>query len=159
MIASDVHEGRVNAQVRATVENAIKAAFKDIVRDQVQSRLSNALASNGDTQPDVEIEAPRNTDALVTTEEEIEGMHIIRAIVRDVISVSRVGMRDSKSYCAVLIDDNNRNPLARMHFNRKQFYLGLFDGDSEERVAIENVDEIYGYADRLRKTAAQYKAE
>ena len=86
-------------------------------------------------------------------------MHIIRVIVRDVISASRVGMRDSKSYCAVLVDNNNRNPLARMHFNRKQLYLGLFDGASEERVAIENVDAIYGYANRLRETAAQYAAE
>lgn len=155
MIASEVHEGRLNAQLRDTIEAAIKAAFKDLVRDQVQSRLSNALASNVDPQ----IEAPEDItsdDGIVTTEVEIEGMHVIRAIVRDIISVNRVIMRDSKSYCAILIDNNNRNPLARMHFNRKQLYIGLFDSGAEERIAIETVDDIYTYADRLRKTAAQY---
>lgn len=154
MVASDVHEGRITAQVRDTVETAIKAAFKDIVRDGVQSRLSSALASNGENSTENDNSEPDN--GIVTTEEEIEGMHIIRAIVRDVIGPSRVVMRDSKSYCAVLIDNNNRNPLARMHFNRKQLYLGLFDGESEDRVPIENLDAIYEHAERLRTTAARY---
>ncbi|MEY8099834.1 hypothetical protein AB9F29_20930 [Falsihalocynthiibacter sp. S25ZX9] len=83
MIASEVHEGRVTAQVRDTVESAIKAAFKDIVRDEVQSRLSSALASNVDT--NTEDNSPEIESAIVTTEEEVEGMHAIRAIVRDVV--------------------------------------------------------------------------
>lgn len=154
MVANDVHEGRITAQVRETIESTIRAAFKDIVRDGVQSRLSSALESNGENGADHDTEAASN--GIVTTEDEIEGMHIVRAIVRDVIDVRRVGMRDSKSYCAILIDDNNRNPLARMHFNRKQLYLGLFDGDTEERVPIENLDAIYEHSDRLRATATRY---
>ena len=46
---------------------------------------------------------------------------------------------------AILLDDNNRKPIARLHFNsKKQKYLGVFDTDKKEtRFPIESLDEIY----------------
>lgn len=41
-------------------------------------------------------------------------------------------MRDSKSYCAILLDNNNRKPVCRLWFNRSQYYLGLFDEQKNE---------------------------
>lgn len=84
-------------------------------------------------------------------------MLTIRAIVRDILPGGRVGMRDAKSYCAVLVDDNNRKPLARMHFDKKSWQLSLFDNEVEERVPLEGLDTIYQYADRLRATAEKYR--
>lgn len=158
LIAAEVHEGRVTAQVREQVASAIKAAFKDVIRDAVQARLANALenTSRSFDKKDVEEETDDNDDGVVTTPEEVEGMLTVRAIVRNVIEASRVNLRDSKSYCAVLVDDNNRKPLCRLHFNRKQWYLGLFDGEQEERVPISGLSEIYDYVDRLRETAKRY---
>ncbi|MDQ3561232.1 MAG: restriction endonuclease, partial [Pseudomonadota bacterium] len=82
--------------------------------------------------------------------------HIVKAIVRDVIKPNRVVIRDQKSYCGILIDNNNRKPLARLHFNRSVRYIGLFDGEQEERTRIESLDQIYDFASRLRKTAERY---
>ncbi|CAA7612508.1 hypothetical protein [Magnetospirillum sp. SS-4] len=66
-------------------------------------------------------------------------------------------MRDAKSYCAILLDDNNRRPICRLHLNRGVKYLGLFDADkNEERVRIESLDDIFAHADRLKVTAAIY---
>ena len=65
-------------------------------------------------------------------------------------------MRDARSYCAILIDNNNRKPLTRLHFNRARKYLSLFDGEKEERVPVESLDHIYDYTDRLRATASKY---
>ncbi len=58
-------------------------------------------------------------DLVETTEEEIEGFYIVKAIVRSAVKADRVVMRDAKSYCAILLDDNNRRPLIRLHFNSK----------------------------------------
>lgn len=155
VIANDVHEGRITAHVRDLFGLATKSAFREIVRDAVQSRLSSALeSSNRHDQDDVNHGAAPDID---TTEEEIEATMVIKAIVRTVLDTHRVNYRDSKSYCAVLIDDNNRKPLARLHFNRKQKYLGLFDNGSEERVPIEDLNGIYDYSDRLRATAEHHK--
>ena len=103
------------------------------------------------------IDAPvEDEPEIVTTEEEREGYMIVKAIVRDTISPARVVMRDQKSYCGVLIDNNNRKPLARLHFNRSIKYIGLFDGEAEERLIIDSLDRIYEHSDRLRATAKKY---
>lgn len=153
MVASEVYEGRVSAQIRAQIEAAVKTAFRDVIREEVRSRLASALDRDNASEEDSDSD---QSGDIETTQEEIEGMLTIRAIVRDVIETSRVDLRDAKSYCAVLVDSNNRKPLARMHFNRKQWHLGLFDGEAEERVPIEGLDDLYRFSDRLRETAKKY---
>lgn len=158
LIASSVHEGRFTAPIIEKFTGLIRTAFREVIRDSVHSRLSSALAKTEGTTDEAE-DHSENTDEIVTTEEEREGFLMIRAIVRDTISSSRVIMRDQKSYCGILIDDNNRKPLARLHLNRTNKYLSLFDQDIEEKLPINSLDEIYDFATRLRATAAKYTKE
>ncbi len=58
---------------------------------------------------------------------------IIRTIVRDLLKPARVVMRDQKSYCGIRVDNNNRKPLARQHFNRTIKYIGWFESGKEDR--------------------------
>lgn len=158
-VASEVHDGRITAKIRTTIAGAIKTAFKEVIRDSVQTRLSTALQSSSESEGDRASEQEERAE-IVTTEEEIEGMMIIRAIVRDTIDGRRVGMRDAKSYCAILIDDNNRKPLARLHFNSQNKSLGIFfDGKKEERVPISELGDIYNHSEHLRATAKKYTQE
>ena len=99
------------------------------------------------------------------TEDESAGYEIVKAIVGEVVdSADRVTIRDAQQYCAVFLDDNNRRPLCRLHFNRAQKYIGLFDGSRhsttnallETRYAIESLQDIHNYADQLRETARRY---
>lgn len=106
---------------------------------------------------DTAAEGTGELDDIVTTQEEIDGYQIVRAIVREVVKVERVTMRDAKSYCAILLDDNNRRPICRLHLNRGVKYLGLFDAEkNEERVRIDSLDDIFAYAGRLKLTAGSY---
>lgn len=66
------------------------------------------------------------------TLEELEGYHIVRAILCGDVKPGRIVHRDAKSYFAVLLDDNNRKPIAQLHFNRGQKCLGAFDGNRNE---------------------------
>lgn len=152
MVTPGLYQGRFTAQVKEQFTPMVKAAFKEIVRESVQSRLSNALA---ETEASA-IAVDENEEEIVTTEEEREGFMIVRAIVRDILKPNRVVMRDQKSYCGILVDNNNRKPLARLWFNRGTRYLGLFDGEKEDRVRVDSLDEIYEHADRLRDTAKEY---
>ena len=65
-------------------------------------------------------------------------------------------MRDAQSYCAILLDDNNRKPLCRLRFNNTQkLRLGVFNEKREEvLMALESVDDIFNYADELKATLA-----
>lgn len=156
IVCAGVYEGRLTSAVKEMLTGVTKSAFQEVIKDSVQNRLSTALAAT--EQPVVSEILPLTVqeDDIVTTEEEIEGYMLIKSIVRDIVRPNRIFIRDAKSYCAILIDDNNRKPLARMHFNRAIKYIGLFNGETEERLPIENLDNIYDFSDRLRETAQKY---
>jgi predicted type IV restriction endonuclease len=164
-----VYAGRVTQAVKDQFTPIVQRAFRQFITDQVNDRLKSALERN-ELAPAVQMErelVPAATndaasdDGVVTTEEEREGFHIVKAILREVVDPSRIVSRDVKSYFGILLDDNNRKPLTRLHFNTAQKYVSLFDQGSkqEERVPIQTLDEIYGLADRLRATVALYEKQ
>ncbi|MGE5548572.1 MAG: type I restriction endonuclease [Solirubrobacterales bacterium] len=173
LFISRVYDGKLTANVLTKFGPLVQKAMKDTVRELVNQRLSNAMDDTAKTALPVSASEPVKTEAsqavqasaegtgelddIVTTQEEIDGYQIVRAIVREVVRVERVTMRDAKSYCAILLDDNNRRPICRLHLNRSVKYLGLFDADkNEERVRIEHLDDIFTHADRLKATAMSY---
>lgn len=133
-----------------------KRAFEQLISERINERLKGAMTP--ETAPTVEPVAPvipAVSDAdnqIVTNAEEIEGFHIIRSILRSVVNPRRIFMRDAQSYCAILLDDNNRKPICRLRFNNTQkLSLGLFnEKKEEERVVLENIDDIYSYEEKLK---------
>ena len=100
------------------------------------------------------------TEVEEVDDDGIETTQIVKAILRKDVDASRVVLRDVKSYCGILLDDNNRKPICRLRFNRSQKYLGLMDKEkNEERIAIEKMDDIYDYADKLREIVAYYDSD
>ena len=94
---------------------------------------------------------------VFTTNEEYDAFLLCKGMVHGVVEPHRVEFRDSKSYASVLIDDNNRKPLCRFHFNGRVKHVGTFGPDRQEtRHAIEDLDDILKLANRLRRTARQY---
>jgi hypothetical protein len=171
LVLGKVYAGRVTQAIREQFAQFIRQAFSQVVNDQINERLKTALASVSTPSPaqtadtaatggpsgNGKADEPQpNTDGIVTTVEEMEAYYTVKAILRDVVATKRVILRDVHSYCGVLLDDNNRKPICRFHFNRTQKYLGLFVGDKEERLPIADVDEIYKHADRLRATTQRY---
>lgn len=162
--ASRVYEGMLTQKVKESFSNLTQKAASQYINDQVNERLKSAIAGVPSVKPpseteNKEAEPPEISEErdIVTTPEETEGYHIVRAITREVIDAQRITHRDTKSYFGVLIDDNNRKPLCRLHFNRTQKYIGLFDIDKNEtRHPIESVDDIYSWADVLKATASLY---
>ena len=76
------------------------------------------------------------------------------------VDPNRIVHRDTISYMGILLDDNNRKPLVRLHFNRGQKYLGIFDEKrNEERVPINDLNDIYQHAEKLRRVFAFYVGE
>ncbi|WP_312144169.1 type I restriction endonuclease [Brevundimonas sp.] len=144
MMAARVHEGRVTAQVRENFGKMVVSTFSSIIRDKVNERLSTALNATGPSMTDQDEAAPSDPEMVTTTEEEVSGFHIIQAIASKVVKPKRIVMRDAQSYCAILLDDNNRKTIARLHFNGvTKKYVGTFSGKDETRHLIADMTEIY----------------
>jgi hypothetical protein len=167
-----VYDGQFTQKVREQFSILVAKAAKQFLNDQVNDRLKTALGSANYTpvsvsaqaeavtsQPVAQDDLDRDTE-LDTTLEELEGYQIVKAIACSEVRPQRVVHRDAKSYFAVLLDDNNRKPIARLHFNgKKQKYLGLFDADKvETRHPIESLDEIYQFANEIRGIVKGYAA-
>ena len=123
----------------------------------VTGRKQDDPSDNAETVDDAEEEA--RDSGVETTADEVEAFHIVKAIVREIVAPERIAHRDTKSYMGILLDDNNRKPICRLHFNASQYYLGVFDAEKNEtREPIESLNDIYQYADHLRQAAARYDA-
>ena len=165
--ASRVYEGVITQKVREQFFELTRKALAQFLNDQINDRLKSAMS--GAIQPTIasltitnsantDQERDESEDKILTTLEELEGYHIVRAVVRSVVDAKRIVQRDTQSYFGILLDDNNRKPICRLHFNRSQKYLGIFDeGKNETRHAISSIDEIYEYADQLKKTVGYYE--
>lgn len=165
--ASRVYEGMITQKVRDQFAELTRKAVAQFLSDQVNDRLKSAMsgalqpsyaaaASTSSEAPTEQLEEPAD-DKIITTFEELEGYHIVKAIVRSVVDAKRIIQRDTQSYFGILLDDNNRKPICRLHFNRMQKYIGIFDQEkTETRHPISSLDEIYDFADQLKMTTGFY---
>ncbi len=162
--ASQVYDGRLTQQVIEQFTKIVKDARSQFVTERINERLKSALSANDidsvseniASEEALELQESNPKDGIETTEDEIDGYNIVKAILREVVDVKRVVMRDTKSYCGVLLDDNNRKPICRLHFNYAQKYLGVIKDKNEERIEIDDVDDIFKHADRIKAVMTDY---
>jgi len=141
-----------------------KKALTTSINESISFRLKSALSINEQIEKqDDDIKTSQSIDEnndskIVTTEEELEGFQIVKAILREKIPSSRIAYRDTLSYFGILLDDNNRKPLCRLHFNTANKYLETFHNgkDAGEKILLNNLDEIYNYKAELLKTLENY---
>ena len=94
---------------------------------------------------------------VITTHEELDAYWMVKGMLHGTISPSRIRYRDLRSYFSVLVDNNNRKPICRFYFNGRVKQVGTFDEDKQEsKQAIEDLDDIFDLAARLRRTARRY---
>lgn len=166
--ARQVYDGNLTGNVVEAFKGRVKVAFESHINDVLNARLQGAMQPSAYPSVVVE-EVPEDGEPIViygnvqgngieTTQEEIEGFQIIRAIMSKVVDPSRVYMRDQQSYCGVLLDNKNNRPICRMHFNAASVkYLETFDAEKKgTRHKIEGVQDIYKFESELRATAGYY---
>ena len=166
LVASDlIGNRRFTPAIKEQFTPMTKRAFDQLIGERINARLKGAMTSESVavTAPDP-IEAPTDTTAEVqvnTSLEELEAFHIIRAILRDLVSPRRIFIRDAQSYCAILLDDNNRKPLCRLRFNNLQkLRIGIFNDKREEvQKPLDGIDDIYSFTDLLKATLAAHLSE
>lgn len=158
LFAGKVYDGVLRQNVLDRFKPLVEKSIRRFLSDQVNERLESALDAEESEEPTDESALPSDESSdeelpggIVTTEEEIYGYQIVKAIACAEAAPDRITMRDAKSYCAIFLDDNNRKPIIRLCFNGKQKSLILFkDGKEHEKAFIDNVEGIYFYADQIR---------
>lgn len=177
LVARRVYDGQLKAKTVETFTGLTAEAARQYVNDRVNARLKTALGDQMTLTPSVPVEVEGQNGESVgadggtgeeevggkpnvnTTEEEWEAFRIVKAILAGVVPMNRVFMRDAASYCAIILDDNNRKPIVRFHFDGRAKYLSVFDAEKNRtRVDIDSLEDIYASAESLRAVASSYIA-
>lgn len=169
--ASQVYSGKLVTKVVEQFTKIVKNSLNQKINEIINERLKAAL--NKEKEQQVSASQPKNgeekepheiiifTDeekGIVTTQEEMNAFEIVIDILKDHIDPDKIAHRDTKNYMGILYDDNNRQPICRLWFNRTNKYIGLFNAEkNEEKFPIGKVEHIYKYADKLIETVLAYE--
>lgn len=91
-----------------------------------------------------------NTNGINTIPEEWQALGFIQGLLCRSISPERVTIRDARSYCAVLVDDNNRKTLARLYLEGQKKKIEL--------PKIEKVIELQSFSDLKKAKTSLFAA-
>lgn len=170
--ARPVYPGRFNDVALEQFRAIVKQAFAQYANDYMNERLKSAIGADTvvetraepKSEPASPVAAPSEEpvceceNKVITTEEEIQGFYIVRAILYpEIDDISRVVHRDTQSYFGILLDDNNRKPICRLHFNTGNKYLETFDAEKNgTKHLLESLDDIYKYRTEIVAACKMY---
>ncbi|MDP3461621.1 MAG: type I restriction endonuclease [Bacteroidales bacterium] len=159
--ARQVYPSIVTAKVLEQFTTLTKRSIQQHISDLITERLKTALTKEDEaTKEQVTNQAEQakvEESKVFTTDDELEGFMIVKTILRQKISVSRISYRDAQSYFAILLDDNNRKPICRLYFNSNKKYLAILDEQKKEiKNEILTLDDIFNHSETLLKIAESY---
>jgi hypothetical protein len=161
--ANQVYDGKLTEKILLQFTELVKRSSNQVLNDAITNRLKTALDTEKaiSTSTEVQITAEpvmATENNVVTTQEETEAYLITKAILRQKVEGKRIFIRDSQSYCAILLDDNNRKPLCRLYFNGKKKFISIpQDKATFSKEEIGSLDDIYNFSDQLIKSISIYE--
>ena len=159
--AKQVYPSVVTAKVLEQFTVLTKKSIQQHISDLISERLKTALTKEDENSKEVEnnnkTELSEDESKIVTTAEEMEGFLIVKTILRQNISSTRIAFRDAQSYFAILLDDNNRKTICRLYLNGNKKYIGTFDEQKKEtKTEISTLDDIFNHSKSLIATVELY---
>lgn len=151
---SHVYHGRYTKPRHAIFTPILKKALNTFKREIVDREIQEFQDRNDKIQEE-EIKKEEELKAesenkIVTTEEELEGYHILKSIVRQHCDHTQFLWKDNQTYFATYYAKQTQ-PLCRLYFNNEsRKYFVILDADrNEKKYDIESVDDIYRYVDDI----------
>lgn len=148
----------IKDQFSTLVKNALDQFISERINDRLKGAMTSVTASTSVESETSNEATPVEETQTSTTVEELEGYHSVKAILRELIDPKRIFIRDAQSYCAILLDDNNRKPICRLDFNNpKRLRIRVFKENKEQIVfELSTVDDIFNYANDLKESVKAY---
>jgi len=162
LFTKQVYDGMITPKILEQFTSLVKRSISGLINDKISDRLKTALNTEvvreDSNSNDSEVENESEGSRVVTTQEELDGFNIVKAILYEVVDVERVVCRDTISYFGVLFDDNNRKPVCRLYFNSSTVkYIATFDEDKNEtKHKIESLNDIYKLSKELKSVVEFY---
>lgn len=168
VLAKATYSGVISSKKLEQFREITKLALKEFVNVQVNARLQTAMAVSEDIHEEVlseeteevSIASLSDEHGIETTEEELQGYHIVQAILASETVPSRITWKDTKNYFNVLLDNNTWRPICRLYLNSKSIKrIGLFDKEEEYKEEISSISDVYRYSSQLKAALEKYESK
>lgn len=125
-----------------------KKSINHYINSRINQRLQTALNTSS-TENNAEEEIIED-NSIITTEEEIECYHIVRAILSEVINPSKIYYKDTINYFGILYENKVTKWICRVFIKENVKFLIILDNEKKEiRYDIEQLSDIYKLKQKL----------
>lgn len=169
-ILSEIYCGRKTQNIcdkfKPVIKKSLNQFVNDLMNDRITAALNKPASSVIDTQtspseiPNSQQEDERIVDIeskINTTQEELDGYAIVKAILYKILPVNRVYYRDTASYFGILYDNKNYKWICRLKVEKATKYLILPDGSpTGKKYPLENINSIFDYANEIIESASRF---
>jgi predicted type IV restriction endonuclease len=166
---NQIYPRKATEKIVKQFEGIVKRSLNQLISDKINDLLKKA-ASDDTTKAPVKTvpEATANTqqpgaasDSETMADVEKEAFFVVKSILRNHISPSRIFYRPYQSYFSVMLDDTQRKQLCRLWLREEKKFIGLFEqgdkGRKETRYEITTIDDIYDHSPAMVETLRQYE--
>lgn len=143
----------------------ISSKFIDIIKPILISTIKNYINTNIKEKIDSinseiskEENRPENNNGIVTTEEELESFHIVKAICSNALDPTRITWRDRKKHFSVLLDDNFLYHVCKFLFDRREKVLRIDTETGTIDYPVEQPADLYKYKQEILQSAKRQLA-
>lgn len=142
---------KVLEQFKIITKKACSIYISDVLNERFKSALEIETKKEEPLTSSIESAAKIEVgDNIETTEDETVGYLIIKSILSEKVDAKRIDIRDAQSYCAILLDDNNRKALCRLYFTDKKKSIAIVDQNKAfVKTDITDLNELYKFKKQL----------
>ncbi|STQ85642.1 Uncharacterized conserved protein [Helicobacter muridarum] len=136
----------------------VRASLNEIINDIANEKINSIknelqFQNQENSNPNEDKIESENGNEIST--EELEGFHIVRAILSESIDSRKLGYRNTNNYLGIVCDDSRRKWICYLHFKTANKYISFNDG-IDERIKIEKLEDIYTFKDKLLEVIQKF---
>ncbi len=159
---SDIYSKRTTQQIVDKFRPIVKKSLNQYISELLNDKIQTALSTNADIEDEpgetvIENTTTEKIPKIVTTEEELEAYFIVKNLLKDVVPMSDITIKDTESYLNILYKGNTRKWICRLVLTDKQKSMTYVDDSKKvQKIHLENLYDIEKYADILKNIVKRY---
>ena len=154
----EINDGKSTLKQVEQYTPLVKKSIANYINDVISERLNVAIENSKDQQPVIEIknEPVKQGKVIETTDTELQGYYVVKAILTQIIPSSRITYKDNVDYFAINVD-NVWNNVCRFYFNNEEnLRISLKSDGHSEKLKLTSLDDIFQLKEQLINIAKKY---
>lgn len=135
---------KIKDEFKEPVKKTLKYIISDLANEQI-TKIKNEIAE-AQKADNKDLEESKE-DEIITTEEELQAFYIIKSLFadKDDIKLDKITYKDTKFYFGILLDNKTTKWFCRLYLNGGKKYFIVPCENSEKRIDINEISELYKF--------------